>query len=167
MFKLNKIVKPFCLLIILEFYFQCNVFSQERPPLITDRPDQRESSSVVPWKALQIESGLLLANNKEQDYNIVEFSYPSILVRYGLWKKIEFRMSGGFATIKQIFDKSSESKTEIGNLSLGFKISLMQENGILPEIGLPGHLSFPLSSDTLVKNKIRPNMIFSFSHSLS
>ena len=34
--------------------------------LITDRPDQTESSAVVPRKLLQIETGFLMENNERR-----------------------------------------------------------------------------------------------------
>ena len=51
--------------------------AQTTPELITDRPDQTESSSVVPHKFLQIETGFLLENKSNDLFKHKSFAYNS------------------------------------------------------------------------------------------
>ena len=76
----------FLLLIVLSFF---ESFGQE---LITDRPDQTESSVSVPKKSLQIEFGFLYGNLKENDVSINDILLLTVLFRYGLFKGFELRL---------------------------------------------------------------------------
>ena len=68
--------------------------------IITDRPDQTESSTTIPFKSFQIESGFLLGywefNNESERLTLG----PSTLFRYGLAKWIEVRLVSEYANLK-------------------------------------------------------------------
>ncbi len=70
-----------------------STWSQEEPPLVTDRPDQTESSSVVPQWRLQIETGAarewVETGSNEYENNT---SYGSTLLRFGVLKFLELRL---------------------------------------------------------------------------
>ena len=55
------------LLLLLALVSILGIAQEETPELITDRPDQTESSSVVPLGALQIETGFTMESD-ETDY---------------------------------------------------------------------------------------------------
>ena len=60
-------------------------------PLVTDRPDQTESSSVVSRGRVQIEAGFDFNHFDLAGETLEETSFPSTLVRYGLDRKVELR----------------------------------------------------------------------------
>ena len=75
-------------------------FAQEIPELITDRPGQANTASIVPIDFLQIEMGFLYQRQKFSDGNInVEndnLILGSTLLRLGISPKIEFRFGGEY-----------------------------------------------------------------------
>lgn len=62
------------------------------PDLITDRPDQTESSTTVPLKALQIETGFILENDISGNINHTGYTLNTTLLRYGLFENFEVRL---------------------------------------------------------------------------
>ena len=66
------------------------------PELITGRPDQTESSIIVPHKSLQIETGFVLENDETDLVNQTAFTYNTTLLRYGLFENFELRLGLGY-----------------------------------------------------------------------
>ena len=93
-------------------------FSQN---IITDRPDQTESSSTVSFKSLQIEMGILLLRSNGIQSN----AYPSVLWRYGVSEKFEVRLLTQFETNKTL--NSSLKNGGISDLQIGAKIQLFKK----------------------------------------
>jgi len=138
--------------------------------LITDRPDQTESPSLVSKGSIQVETGFFYENSENQNINEKSYGYNTSLFRYGLLDNLELRLGFDFL----------ESKTELNNLDfgnrdagfspllVGVKVGIAKESGLLPEIGLLGHLYLPFS----VSKEVRPETTgvdfrFSFNHTLT
>jgi len=138
--------------------------------LITDRPDQTESPSPVSKESIQIETGFFYENLESQNLKEKIYGYNTSLLRYGLLDNLELRL--GFDYLET---KTELNSLEIGNRDAGFspllvgvKVGIAKEKGLLPEIGLLGHLNLPFS----VSKEIRPETTgvdfrFSFSHTLT
>lgn len=62
-------------------------FSQQ---IITDRPDQTESSSTIPKNSFQIE--MRMVTQKSKDNSVTSFAGLSTLLRYGISDKVELRL---------------------------------------------------------------------------
>jgi len=90
--KINLNLKQLCpihrLLLLVSILLTSVTYGQE---LITDRPDQTESSSTVPKRSLQIESGLLVGFAEGEDISLREILAPTTLFRYGVTKGFEIR----------------------------------------------------------------------------
>jgi hypothetical protein len=142
----------------------------EIPELITDRPDQTESSSVVPHKSLQIETGFLLENNKTDFTKQKSFAYNTTLLRYGLIENFELRLG-----MEYLRDKVSIKNTDTTNtfsglspIHTGFKLKIANEDGWKPEIAFLGGLTLPFTADENYKTDYSAaNIRFSFAHTLS
>ena len=78
--------------IVLVFLSVLCEAQDKAPELITDRPDQTESSSVVPLKSLQIETGFVLENDETDNTRQKSFAYNTTLLRYGLFDNMELRL---------------------------------------------------------------------------
>ncbi len=91
-----KIFKGFLL-----YLFFIITYESHGQKIITDRPDQTESSSTVPKKSLQIESGMLIKFVEEGDISLREIAIPTTLFRYGLSKVIEIRVANQYINIKE------------------------------------------------------------------
>ncbi len=59
--------------------------------MVTDRPDQTESSRTVPKGALQVESGMLLNFEEMEMISVRQILLPTTLFRYGITRGIELR----------------------------------------------------------------------------
>ncbi|MDB4089178.1 transporter [Flavobacteriales bacterium] len=135
-------------------------FSQE---LITDRPDQTESSSTVPANSLQIESGMLLQFNDDFTGNYRSFVAPTTLFRYGIASWIELRIVSQFES-----NKFNEISTKgISDLEIGTKIQLLKKENINTEIAFLSHLVLPSGSDHLSSRKYGSVNKLSISHVLT
>lgn len=118
--------------------------AQAVPNLVTDRPDQTESSVTVPKGWLQIETGALLeGDSPENEVDITNTAFNTTLLRYGLFEKTELRLGGEFLSQKiAVYDRES-GITGLAPLVIGFKTQLCEEIGMIPELAFLGHLTLP------------------------
>jgi hypothetical protein len=149
-------------LILVFLIINTNVFSQT---IITDRPDQTESSSTLLKESLQIESGILFGSTKDNSFSEEMFLAPTVLWRYGIAKGIELRLLTEFASVK---DKiTSEAISGFNDLQIGTKIKLLKKEGVNTEIALLSHAIIPTAKDELSLNKLGTINKLSISHELS
>lgn len=143
-----------------------NISAQERiPELITDRPDQTESSTTVPLKSLQIETGFLRESKTEFSSLSQSYAYNTSLLRYGLFDNLEFRLGWEYLGEKKATNPLLRGSSP---LYTGFKIKINEESGLLPEIAFLGGLVLPFTANTAFKtDQTAGNMRFSMSHTLS
>ncbi|MBK8608842.1 MAG: transporter [Chitinophagaceae bacterium] len=154
-------------LYLILFFLCCGtpVFSQTEK-IDTDRPDQTESAVTVPHKWLQFEMGFgRQANSPGQN----EYQHPTLLSKYGISKKIEFRL---ITTLRTDIDNSDPAvKQTVNGLSpveVGAKIALWEEKKLLPKTSLIFHVGIPkLASNKLQTDHLAPNFRFSMQHSLT
>ncbi|GGX09046.1 transporter [Aquimarina muelleri] len=150
-----------------------SVFSQEKTnlgALITDRPDQTESPSVVPKRYLQIETGSFYKNSGEKTLRKKTTTFNTTLLRYGLLNNLEIRAGWDFSETKTEINGVELDNTTSGlsPLLLGAKIGVTEEKGILPEIGFLAHLYLPFTASTDFKPKTTgADFRFSFAHTLN
>ena len=132
--------------IIFLLCFSITLVAQE---IITDRPDQTESSSTIQKGNLQIESGLLLEflgeDISSSKRNLVA---PTTLIRYGLLDFAELRIVSQIENVKNI----STSVTGISDLEIGAKLQLLKKERSLLEIALLSHLIIPTGSKEITSN---------------
>ena len=117
--------------------------------IITDRPDQTESSSTIQKGNLQIESGLLLEFLGE-DISCSERTIlaPTTLIRYGLLDFAELRIVSQIESVKN----NSISFTGISDLEVGTKLQLLKKEKSLLEIALLSHIVIPTGSKEVSSN---------------
>lgn len=135
-------------------------FAQE---LVTDRPDQTESSVTVPKRSLQIEGGFLYASLKENSLNIKETLLPTVLFRYGLTKGIELRLVAQNGKIKN----DSITINGLSDLEIGTKIQLLKKENIKTEIAFLTHVIVPTGKQELTNGKAGVVSKFAFSYPAS
>ncbi len=116
--------------------------------IVTDRPDQTESSSVVQSGSLQIESGfLIIENHTHEEKNIY---LPTTLFRIGLTKTIEIRVLNQFEY--KLYD--TYSLKGFNNLECGIKMQLLQKENIRTELAFLSHVVLPTASDFFNENEL-------------
>ncbi|WP_462281069.1 transporter [Salinivirga cyanobacteriivorans] len=153
--------------IVLAFVVQAQ---ENVPVLITDRPDQTESSVTVPVKSLQIETGFMLANEQTDLFDLSSITYNTTLLRYGLQDNFELRLGLEYLEEKVEFQDTDETDKANGfsPLYTGFKVKVADENGWLPEVAFLGGLILPFTADKAFKPEyVGGNMRLAFSHTLS
>jgi len=132
----------------------------------TDRPDQTESAVLVPKKWVQFEFGISQQDNKPGDH---EFQHPTLLSKYGISKRIEFRLITTLST--NIFYNGQQVKQKESGLApveLGAKISLWEEKKWLPKTSFIFHFAIPkLASKKFRADKLAPNFRFTMQNSIT
>lgn len=142
----------------------------EIPELITDRPDQTESSAVVPHKSLQIETGFVLETNETDFLEQRSFVYNTTLLRYGLLGNFELRLSMDYLGEELSIKNTDTTNTfsGLGPIYAGFKVKIADEDGWKPEIAFLGGLVLPFNAnDNFKPEHSAANIRFSFAHTLS
>jgi len=127
-------------------------------PLVTDRPDATESSSVVGTGVFQLETGVAFA----EDSGVTAQEYLSSLLRVGLDPRTELRLAwDGFINV------SDGGPDGAGDMAFGFKRYLREERGAAPEAALLVHLTAPVGDDAFSSDEFDPSFLFAFSHTLN
>ncbi len=131
--------------------------------IITDRPDQTESSSTVGKGVLQIESGLFLGYEGEAGSSVQQILAPTTLFRYGLTPGIELRVVNQFESIKT---PDGNSANGMSDLEVGTKIQLLKSDGINTEIAFLTHVAFPTGTSDLTSDTVASISKLSIAHTI-
>ena len=118
---------------------------QIKAQIVTDRPDQTESSSTVGKGNLQIEAGLLIGFAGEDENAVRQILAPTTLFRYGITEGIELRLLSQLESIK-IQDQVAQG---ISDIEVGAKIQLFQKEESRFEVAFLSHLLVPTGSENL------------------
>ncbi len=131
--------------------------SAQSPELVTDRPDQTESATVVPQGLLQVETGYLFTRDGDVDSHAA----PGTLFRIGLGGRTELRL--GHAGVM-----GTEGRRGTGDSELGAKVNLItQADGWRPELALLGGLSLPTGAGGFSSGGADPSFLVAFAHELA
>jgi hypothetical protein len=153
---------------VLFCLFTVSLIAQdERPELVTDRPDQTESSVVVPRKSLQIETGISLTNDEAEGAESRTISLASTLLRYGLFENTELRVGVNYDLLRvsqAIGDTSLQGFTPV---DIGTKVYISEEDGFLPELALIASLTMPYGSEEFRSKYMAPTLLLVASHTIS
>jgi hypothetical protein len=108
------------------------------PEMVTDRPTYSVSSTNLPANSFQIETGVIFEKTSEPEYNYDQWYVGTTLLRYGVWKRFEMRMASHYQiTNGEILETQADTTEQgFGPLNLGFKVHVIKEKGIRPEIAI-------------------------------
>lgn len=135
-----------------------SIYSQN---IEADRPDQTETPSIVPKGMIQVESGFLFQKNNSNSNTLF---LPSILWKYGVNENFELRL------ITEIVNEKNYNEKQNGLLpiSIGFKVKLSDERGIIPKTSFIAHLVLPkIASPNYKTDYLAPEFRFTMQHTLS
>ena len=128
-------------------------------PLVTDRPDATESSSVVAPRFAQFEVGLTTGDDADGE----SFTQSGgSLLRVGLIEEWELRLGwDGY--------QDGPVGAGAGDGLLGFKYRIAPEvrEKFLPETALLVHTTVPWGADDFSSDKFDPSFLLAFSHTLN
>lgn len=131
--------------------------------IVTDRPDQTESSSTVPKGSLQLESGILIGYEGENQERTRQLLLPTNLFRYGITNGVELRILNQLEMLKL-----GENQIEgISDLEIGAKIQILKDESKSTEIAFLTHLIIPTGTDELSSGKFGSSNKLSISHEVS
>jgi hypothetical protein len=133
--------------------------------IATDRPDQTESSSVIPKGSFQIESGILVGFTSDDIFSEQQLLLPTTLFRISITKGIELRVLSQFeSTTNKTLDQTS---TGISDLEVGTKVQIFKKQHSKTEIAFLSHLVIPTGTNGLTNNSYGTVNKLAVSHVLS
>ncbi len=136
--------------------------------LITDRPDQTESSLVVQDGSYQLEVGWTFTRDHQNGVLTKAHEAPGSLLRVGLLPNVELRIGWtGFVTSETRAGSLEVNDDGIGDGEVGIKVHLAEEQGKRPEMALLLSTSLPIGDSSLTSDRFDPSLRLAFSHSLS
>jgi Putative MetA-pathway of phenol degradation len=110
------------------------MFSQEEDPdgpINTDRPTFTPANTVVPLGRLQFESGFTFNYEPAGRVRTIAYDFPELAMRYGLAKRVEFRMFWLGQTdddVEHSTRRSGRTNGGVGDMEVGFKWQLLVED---------------------------------------
>jgi hypothetical protein len=136
--------------------------------LVTDRPDQTESSVTVPDHHWQLETGWTWSRDEGDGFRLDTSEGPGTLLRWGLANDWELRF-GWAGWAREELEVGGRSTVVDGATDgeLGAKVRLAEERGSRPEIALLFSTSVPLGDSDLGSDAFDPSFRFCLSHTLS
>lgn len=147
------------------------LLSQEKfHPLVTDRPDQTESSRTVPAGMLQIEAGMVQEwDQRPEDVMTrdIRSLSGSMLLRYGLLERFELRLGNGY--LKQDFEGGGFNRTVDGfePVTAGIKYWITDETGWIPEAAIITSITLSdFGEETIRPRNTALSTVVAMSHSL-
>ena len=150
------------LLFIAIFMASLSTFCQT---IVTDRPDQTESSSTVPIGSLQIEAGFLHELSKTDEVKELKVLAPTTLFRYGVMNALELRLIMNYESIR---DRVTQQTSKgLSDIEVGAKVQLYKKDDGNTEIALLSHLLLPIASEELSNEKLGSINKLSISHKLN
>ncbi|MBN2172722.1 MAG: transporter [Bacteroidales bacterium] len=138
-------IKNLPILIPLFFILSSQVGAQSDtiPTIVADRPTQAESPYLVKKCYFQLETGGIYVNRNEPQDEIEQISLGTTMIRYGVFENLEVRASGSFeiVNIKSETEETDSTISGIGPISAGFKVFVVKEKGIRPQMAIVGNIT--------------------------
>ncbi|AKD05894.1 hypothetical protein PKOR_21770 [Pontibacter korlensis] len=141
-------------------------FGQGEEKIETDRPDQTESSTVVPKGTLQIESGYFYQKATEEVKTVRTHAYPTALFRVGVLDWLEFRVLSSLRD--SVVENGARRKVDgLSPLNLGLKFKLWKEQGLRPEAAFLVRAALPVGSRAFRPDNPEPELRLMFSNEIT
>lgn len=138
------------------------------PELVTDRPDQSESTQVVEPGRVQLEIGALWSAERDQPADQETFALPTTLIRIGVAERLELRVGwAGLVRDEVELRRGTLTREGAGDAGLGAKLRLADEQGHRPAMALLAGVSLPVGDTGIGSERSDPSFRFAASHTLS
>ncbi len=134
------------------------------PELITDRPDQTESSETVRPGYVQFEFGWTHRKDDE-GADVTSDSLPETLVRIGVADDLEFRF--GFDGYVWKDTDVAGADEGAGDLEIGVKWKLWEEAGRRPQTAILAGTSLPTGETPFSSERFDPSVRLACAHTLT
>lgn len=138
-------------------------YAQETTPsIVTDRPTQSAASTVVAKGDWLLELGFI---REKATADVANFTYGNMLLRYGVIDGVELRVTQDYLGFKD--DATNDSGSGLGPLTLGTKVHLVNENGIVPQMSIIGQVTLSNGDEAFKPAQATPELRLNFSNTLS
>jgi len=138
------------------------------PELVTDRPDQTESTAIVPVGRVQIETGASIAGEESGEADEEATQLGATLVRLGLGRRFELRLGWeGWLEEEVTAGSRRDSVDGPGDAFAGFKVAMREGEGASPAIALLVHTSVPVGDAEFTTDRYDSSARVSVSHDLA
>ncbi|WP_051203362.1 transporter [Hugenholtzia roseola] len=136
--------------------------------LATDRPSVSFSAYTAPKNVLIAEMGYFRQVLKDGDATYAFSTSPNLSFRVGLSERVELRLGWDYNRFSYRLRNSQSISQGSGATTLGFKATLFEEKGILPQTAFLGSLQFPQTAvEAFDAGFISPSFRFLFQNNLS
>jgi len=136
--------------------------------MVTDRPDQTESSSVVPLGRVQLETGWTFTREDEAGPRVETNEFPGTLVRIGLLERFELRVGWAGYVSEEVDLAGPDGEADgLGDTEVGGKLYLRPAGDRLPEAAFLFGLSLPTGDGDVSSDGFDPSFRLCASHTLS
>lgn len=164
---MNKNILTKCLMAMAVILYSLTIQAQSDSamtimiePIQTDRPDQTETSALVPKGFFQMENGFSIEDTEPGFL----YTHPSTLWKYGVSDFFEVRVLTEYINIQRAPNPNVDGLLPI---QVGIKTRLLKQNGIVPEAAFIGHISLPgIASEQFQQTFFAPNVRLAFSHDI-
>ena len=146
-------------------------------PLITDRPDFTESTDAIPAGHFQLEAGYTFTYDREHKDRVRDHTAPEFLLRIGVIDDVELRLGwqGYSWTENQFVTRTRVGRRVTGedwtdgahDLSIGFKLKLLEQDGLVPHFGILASMNIPVGSDVVSPGDVEPGAILLWAYDLT
>jgi hypothetical protein len=146
-------------------------------PLVTDRPDFTESTDAVPQGHFQLEGGYTFTYDRNARDRVHEHTAPELLLRIGLIDNFELRLGwNGYSWTQDQFETETRRGRRVTredwsqgahDLSLGFKLKFVEQEGLRPHLGIIGQISAPSGSPHLSSGDVDPEVKLLWAYDLT
>ncbi len=131
--------------------------AQEQGPLVTDRPDQTESTATVALGFVQLELGWVMERDVEADVSSTVHAVPQALARVGVAAGLEARVGFGGWIRQSVEDApGSPAVSGLGDLDLGAKYRLHGGAGLRPSVAVIGSVTLPTGEEGVGVERASP-----------
>lgn len=137
--------------------------AQPSEKIETDRAGKAQTPFVVPTQIFQLETGFEF---EKQDENQQGIQHPELLMRFGLFKRLELRTRILTATEK--FKQPSYSQSGLQPVEVGIKALITEGRGLLPHTSFTAQFGIPgLASKDFQADKVFPRLRLNLEHYLT
>lgn len=155
-------MKRIKVIFVVSFVFALSMV-QINAQIVTDRPDQTESAVTVGSRNLQLEAGLGIAFEGDDQFSTRNILAPTTLFRYGITEGIELRILSQFESVKW----QDQVTQGISDLQIGAKIQVFKKEDVNAEIAFISHLLVPIGTTEISNGSFGTINKLAISHELT
>jgi Putative MetA-pathway of phenol degradation len=165
---MSNVLRRFGLVFFILITCALNARASQELVISPDRPGFSVPPSLVPKNHFQLEIGFSYDRSDLNGTLTKAYSWNQSLFRFGLLSFAEIRLATYFAKTKTETSDGTSAVNGFGPFTLGTKIALFQERGVIPKTSLMANFVIPKTGlpDYRVRS-IAPSVLLLFQNSLS